>query len=406
MSLDRMGPRTVITCGSCIVSPLQAAASAAAAAGIAFTNHRLFIISRLCPFLSHSITLDRPRSRPDTVKPLPIPANSYPTTPVKLLMEKNRRRMVALLSELTSSEGLHATIMDGVQVRRSDRNVPRTPVLYEPSIYIVASGRKKGYVGNRQLEYDPNHYLVLSVPLPFECEAEIGNGEPLLALSVRMDIAIISELATRMDVRLRHDSPHALACVHATPLDPALSDAAVRLLECLRFPVDAEILGPSIMREITYRVLCGPRRETLLAMLGRNGQAARIHAVLRRMHARYSEPLDISRVATEAGMSISALHHQFKAVTSTSPVQYLKAVRLHKARLLMLQDGIGAAVAADRVGYQSTSQFSREFKRLFGHSPLEESRHMRARPGLNSTANEPPLERRQRLFSLVNQHYD
>jgi AraC-like DNA-binding protein len=304
------------------------------------------------------------------------------------MIEKNRRRMVVLLSELTKGDGLHNTILDGVKVRRSDRSEARTPVMYEPSIYIVASGRKMGYVGERRLVYDQNNFLVLSVPLPFECEAETGDGEPLLALSVRMEIGVISELAATMDASLTRQSADTLSCVHATPLDAALGDAAVRLLECLRAPVDAAVLGPAIQREITYRVLSGPRGETLFAMLGRNGQTAQIYAVLRRMHARCAEPLNVARVAAEVGMSVSALHHHFKAVTCTSPVQYLKAVRLHKARMLILHDGVGAAVAADRVGYESPSQFSREFKRFFGRSPIEESKRVHAMSGLNSVGYE------------------
>jgi AraC-like DNA-binding protein len=289
-------------------------------------------------------------------------------------VEKNRRRMVELLTELAPREGFHATILDGVKVRRSNRNEPRTPVMYEPSVYFVANGRKRGYVGDRCIVYDANNYLVLSIPLPFECEAETADGEPLLGVSVRMDIAVISELAASMDVCVTRQLPDGVACVHATPLGAALGDAVVRLLECLRSPVEASILGPAIKREITYRVLCGPRRETLFAMLGRNGDQTRVHAVLRRLQARYSEPLNVGRLAAEAGMSVSAFHHHFKAVTSTSPVQYLKTVRLHKARMLILHDGIGAAVAAARVGYESASQFSREFKRLFGYSPTQESR--------------------------------
>jgi AraC-like DNA-binding protein len=301
---------------------------------------------------------------------------------------QNRRRMVELLTELTPAEGFHTTLLDGVKVRRSDRNEPRTPVMYEPSVYFVASGRKRGYVGDRCLQYDANNYLVLSAPLPFECEVEVGEGGPLLGLSVRMDVSVISELAACMEVCVAQQSAEEPACVHATPLDDVLGGAVVRLLECLRSPVEAAVLGPAIKREITYRVLCGPRRETLFAMLGRNGDAARVHAVLRRMHARYAEPLHVARIAAEIGMSVSALHHHFKAVTSTSPVQYLKAVRLHKARMLILHDGIGASAAADRVGYKSVSQFGREFKRLFGRSPMEESRRASAMPGLSQTDDE------------------
>jgi AraC-like DNA-binding protein len=296
-------------------------------------------------------------------------------------LEKNRRKMVELLNELAPTEGFHTTILDGVKLRRSDRNEPRTPVMYEPSVYFVASGRKKGYVGDRCIVYDANNYLVLSVPLPFECEAETGNGEPLLGISVRMDIGVISEVAASMNNTIVVHSGDGVACVHATPLEGTLSDALVRLLECLRSPVEASVLGQSIKREITYHVLCGPRRETLLAMLGRSGEHTRVHSVLRSIHARYYEPLTVARLAAEVGMSISAFHHHFKAVTSTSPLQYLKAVRLHKARMLILHDGLGAAVAADRVGYESASQFSREFKRLFGHNPTERgSRMSQSRP--------------------------
>ena len=293
-----------------------------------------------------------------------------------LSLEENRRRMVELLNELSPREGFHTTVLDGVMLRRSDRSEPRTPVMYEPSVYFVASGRKKGYVGDRCIVYDANNYLVLSVPLPFECEAETANGEPLLGISVRMDIDVISEVAASMNSSIVRHSGDGVACVHATPLENKLSDALVRLLECLRSPVEATILGRSIKREITYRVLCGPRGETLLAMLARSGEHARIHSVVRSIHARYSEPLTVPRLAAAVRMSVSAFHHHFKAVTSTSPLQYLKAVRLHKARMLILHDGLGAAVAADRVGYESASQFSREFKRLFGHSPTERGLRM------------------------------
>lgn len=159
--------------------------------------------------------------------------------------------------------------------------------------------------------YDANNYLVLSVPLPFEREAQIGNGEPLLGVSVWLDIGVISELAARMDGCTAKQS-HAVDCAYATPLDAALGGAVIRLLECIRSPVEASVLGPSIKRVITYRVLCGPHRDTLLSMLGRNGVESRVHAVLGRIHARYSEPLTIAGLAAEVGMSVSAFHHHFK----------------------------------------------------------------------------------------------
>jgi len=293
------------------------------------------------------------------------------------LLQRNQRKMKALLNELTTREGLHPTVVDGVKLSRAESNFPRTPVLYEPSICVLASGRKKGYVGSHCIAYDENNYLVLSIPLPFECETVAGNNEPLLGVTIRMETSLISELAIKMDARRKQEATDMDHCIRATPLDPRMCDAIVRLLVYLRSPVDATVLGPGIVREIAYYALCGPVGGALLAMLTRSGPLAQIHDVLHRMHTRYTEPLNVARMAEEIGMSTSAFHHNFKAVTASSPLQYLKSVRLHKARMLILHDGLGAALAAGRVGYESASQFSREFKRFFGNRPTEESKRIR-----------------------------
>ena len=160
--------------------------------------------------------------------------------------------------------------------------------------------------------------------------------------------------------------------VMATPLDEAMGEAAVRLLECLRSPVDAAVLGPGIVREMVYRVLSGEQGGMRWARVGGHGRRAQNHGVLQRIHANPAKPLEVPAMAADAGMSISAFHHHFKAVIGTSPLRYLKTLRLHKARMLMLHDRLGAAAAADRVGYESASQFSREFKRFFGRTPTHE----------------------------------
>jgi AraC-like DNA-binding protein len=302
------------------------------------------------------------------------------------MIEFERRRMVELLSELTTAEGMRPSLLEGVKLMRADQCHPRTPVLYDPSIVIVASGRKKGFVGERCIVYDASNYLVLTVPLPFECQTEVADGEPLLGLSIRIDMAMLSELALKIDVRKKQMDADALSSICATPLDLEMTQAAVRLLRCLRSPVDAHVLGPSIVREITYRVLCGARGSALLALLARSSQMAQILATLQQIHLKFAEPLEVAGMAEESGMSISAFHHAFKAVTATSPLQYLKSIRLHKARMLMVHDGLGAAIAADRVGYESASQFSREFKRYFGHAPVEEADRLRSMLGVQAAA--------------------
>jgi len=292
--------------------------------------------------------------------------------------------MTELLNQLTTGEGVRPTILDGVKLMRADRPLPRMPVLYEPGIVIVGQGRKRGYLGDQVYTYDAYNYLVLSVPMPFECETEVGPDGPLLAVTVRIDIAVLGELMMKMDRRVAPAATGRTHGMYSTPLDPALSDAAVRLLESLTSATDAQVLGPQIMREMTYRILCGEHGDSLRALVAINGRLGQVQRALERMHANYAQMLDVASLAHEAGMSVSAFHHNFKAVTTTSPLQYLKSIRLHKARMLMVQEGTGAGVAAGRVGYESTSQFSREFKRFFGATPLEETCRVRAMLGLDS----------------------
>lgn len=297
-------------------------------------------------------------------------------------IQASNRRMTELLNGLIRTEGACPSLLDGVMLMRSEHSTPRSPVLYEPSIVIVGQGRKRGYLGDRVYTYDPYNYLVLSVPMPFECEVEVGPDGPLLAISVGVDLAVLYELIMKMDgnpLPSQWEHAHGMC---STPLDPALSEATVRLLESLTSPADARVLGPQIVREITYRVLCGRNGDALRALIAVNGRFNQIQHVIGYMHVNYSQAFDIASLADRAGMSISAFHRSFKAVTASSPLQYMKAIRLHKARMLMVQEGINAGVAADRVGYESTSQFSREFKRFFGATPLIEAARMRTSLGL------------------------
>jgi AraC-like DNA-binding protein len=286
-----------------------------------------------------------------------------------------QQRIVALLRALTPTDGFTETRLDSVRLMRSSRSQPRNPVMYEPCIVIVCQGRKRGFLGDQVFTYDPSHYLVLSVPLPFECETEASVAEPLLAISIRVDLNIVAELVMLQDDK--RGAPAEVRGVYATPLDRPLSDATLRLLETLSTPDDARILGPAIVREIYYRVLTGSQGDAIRAALTQQHHFGRIAKALRLIHADYPCDLNVEALAREAGMSPAVFHAHFKAVTSTSPMQYVKTTRLHHARLLMARDGLNVSTAAARVGYESASQFSREFKRLFGLSPIDEVRRMR-----------------------------
>lgn len=276
--------------------------------------------------------------------------------------------LAELIQELAINEGSTPTVINGVNLLRISKSYPRAPVVYEPCIIIVGQGRKIGYLGDRVYHYDPYNYLVLSVPLPFECETVATPEEPLLAVSISVDPAMLAELLMEMDENpsVKGSIPRG---IYSTKLTHELTSAVTRLLESLKSPTDSRILGPQIVKEIIYRVLCGEQGGALKAVALRHSRFSQIARVLKRIHTEYPTSLDVETMAEEATMSVSAFHQNFKAVTSISPLQYLKSIRLHKARMLMLQDGLNAYNAAEKVGYESASQFSREFKRMFGSSP-------------------------------------
>ena len=291
------------------------------------------------------------------------------------------------LADVATSDGFTASFLDGVTFMRASQSVPVHRVVYEPGIFIIAQGRKRGYLGGSVYTYDAQNYLVLSVPLPFECEVEASEAEPLLGLSVRVNQPTIVELLMQMEEvpARRVAMPRG---IYATLLHDDLRDAASRLVTCLRTAEDARVLGPQMVREITYRVLRGPQGDALRALAARHSFFGQITRAVHRMHTEYAQSLSVDTLARESSMSVSTFHHNFKAVTSSSPLQYLKTIRLHRARILMVNEGLGAAVAAGRVGYESASQFSREFKRFFGTSPAEEAARIRDQLAPGSMAQE------------------
>ncbi|GGD22741.1 MULTISPECIES: AraC family transcriptional regulator [Franconibacter] len=259
---------------------------------------------------------------------------------------------------------------------------PRTPVMYQPGVIFLFSGHKTGYLNNRVFRYDANEYLLLTVPLPFECETFATPQAPLAGLRINVDLLQLQELVMEIGEDERFRPASSSSGINSATLSDEILCAAERLLDVLEHPLDARILGKQIIREILYHVLMGPRGGALLALISRQTHFSLISRVLRRIESQYTETLSVDQLAAEANMSVSAFHHNFKAVTSTSPLQYIKTFRLHKARMLMLHDGMKASAAALRVGYESASQFSREFKRYFGVTPGEDIARMRLSPGL------------------------
>lgn len=285
--------------------------------------------------------------------------------------------MVRLLDSLAPVEGYNLSPLDDVRFLRSNRPLLRTPVLYDPGIVVVLQGRKRGYLGDAVYTYDAQHYLVVSVPVPFTMETDASEREPMLAVYMRLDFQLASELSLQVE-QVQGDNDARPLGMYASPMDDPLRLSMLRFLEAMSRPEEARILGPSLVREIYYRILTGEQGGTMRAALDRRGHFGKITRAIRLIHSHYAQRLDVETLAHTAGMSVPNFHLHFRSVTDSSPIQYLKSTRLHQARLLMLRQALPASSAAFNVGYESASQFSREFKRFFGRTPQAEIEWMRA----------------------------
>lgn len=303
--------------------------------------------------------------------------NAISPAPHDAVGSSAENRMAALLRGLAPDEGYNLTALPSVRVLRANRALARTPVLYDPGIVIVCQGRKRGYFGDRLYLYDEQHYLAVSVPVPFSMETDATPERPLLALYLHLDFALAAELASQIDGAGVAAAAQAPQSMLSTPMDDAMRTSVLRFIEAMSRPLEAAVLGPGLLRELYFRVLTGPQGSSMREALSLRGQFGRIGKSLRLIHAEYAGPLDVTRLAEEAGMSVPSFHSHFKAVTKVSPMQYVKSTRLHQARLLMVRQDLTAETASQAVGYTSPSQFSREFKRLFGQTPAAEARRMR-----------------------------
>jgi AraC-like DNA-binding protein len=288
---------------------------------------------------------------------------------------KQSQRMVRLLTKLAPNEGYNLSHLPDVRFLRSNRPMSVTPVLYEPGIVVVCQGRKRGFLGDISYIYDAQHYLAVSVPVPFTMETDASEKEPLLAIYFRLDFKVLADLLLELEgLNTTNAEPQRM---FATAMDEKMSASVLRFLEAMDEPVEAKVLGKALVKEIYLRVLTGEQGASMRAALANEGQFGKVAKAIKKIHRSYSDKLDVEQLAQEAGMSAPSFYAHFKNVTATSPMQYLKSTRLHQARLLMARNGLTAATACLQVGYESASQFSREFKRLFGRSPVDEVERMK-----------------------------
>lgn len=286
-------------------------------------------------------------------------------------MNRNKNNLVDLFLELMPEEMVLPTAITGLSLFRIDAPFKRVPYAYNSQIIIMGQGIKNTYFGDEVFTYDKDHYLVLPVPLPLECDGTTVNDTPILGMTIDIVPIEIGDLLLEMDVELKN-SPTLHKGIYGAPMTDDIYSASVRLLNALKNPLDEIIIAPMVRKEIIYRILQEKNGEMLQSLAKNNKKFYQISKVLQKIHGTYNQSFDIENLALEIDMSSSTFHNSFKSVTGTSPLQYIKNVRLHKARTFMIQDGLNANTASYEVGYESPSQFNREYKRLFGITPAKD----------------------------------
>ncbi|MDH5823916.1 AraC family transcriptional regulator [Luteimonas sp. RD2P54] len=305
---------------------------------------------------------------------MPEPADNVVTA--RRGSEAQRAELAGRIARNVPGEGVHECAVPGLAMIRADAPSQPLPCVYHPSLCVVVQGRKQAMLGEELFVYDPLHYLLVSMSVPVTGRViEATTDRPYLCLRIDIDPGMVADLAPQIPA----PAPAAPSGDEHRPMHLArtpgpLLDALLRLVRLLDTPAEAGVMAPLALREIHYRVLLGELGPRLLALCQVDGAAYRLARAIDLLKTHYAEPLPIDRIAAAACMSASTLHQRFKAATAMTPLQFQKQLRLQEARRLMLMEGVEAAAAAHRVGYESPSQFSREYRRLFGAPPRREVR--------------------------------
>lgn len=302
-----------------------------------------------------------------------------------------RRELARKIAFFIGSRERLITDVPGLLLSR--RTAPTAPAsaTYEPSLAVVAQGRKRADLGGTTFIFDESRYLLTSLDLPVICNViEASEDVPYLCFVLKLEMPVVRELLGREEIQalqVPSDKP-AMATGETTA---ELLDACCRLVDLLNTPQDIPFLSGLIQREIIYRILRGPEGARLRAIATLGDQSHRTAKAIAWVRTNYAKPLRVEDLAQIAGMGVSTLHHHFRALTAMSPLQYQKQLRLQAARQRMLMDGLDAASAAFEVGYESASQFNREYSRFFGQPPMRDIHTLRS-PGavpLESLSNRP-----------------
>lgn len=294
-------------------------------------------------------------------------------------LAKQCQELAALITRHTDGkgDGFHQTAIDQLEFQRESSVFTVLRGVCDPIFAILVQGKKEALLGEEIYRYGAAQYLVVSVDLPLSAFiTEATPDQPYLGFKLTLDPLQLCDLITQTNA-MKRQPENAVRGLFVSTIDTLLLDCALRLAKLLDTPEDIPILAPLIVREIYYRLLTSEQGEAVRQIATSGSNMQRIAEVIKRLKADFTQPLRIEDLAEQAKMSASSFHHHFKAVTSMSPLQYQKQLKLLEARRLMLAENSDASHAAYHVGYESASQFSRECSRMFGAPPIRDIEHLR-----------------------------
>ena len=300
-----------------------------------------------------------------------------------------RTELARKIALFVGSAEHRATDIPGLTLYR--RTAPTAPcsMTYEPSVTVIAQGRKQVELGRTTFIYDASRFLLTSVDLPVVSRViEASEEVPCLAMSLKLEMSVVRELLNHEEIQVA-EAPSGSPAMATGETTVEFLSACCRLVDLLDTPRDIPFLNSLIQREIIYRILRSAEGARLRAIATQGEQSHRTAKAIAWIRANYAKPLRVEDLARIAGMGTSTLHNHFRALTAMSPLQYQKQLRLQAARGRMLVDGLDAASAAFEVGYESASQFNREYSRFFGQPPMRDIRTLRlpSAPPLESVGN-------------------
>jgi len=293
------------------------------------------------------------------------------------IAEAQRRELGALTAKFSNGEGIHASAVAGLHCIKLSETQMQLPSVYQPCVCVIVQGTKQVLLEDEIYRYAPPQFLAVSVDLPLIGQVTQASAEkPYLCLAIDIDARQIADLIAQSGDAAwsRGETSRGL---FVGEMDVALQDSVLRLARLLDTPRDIPVLAPLALREFHYRILSGPYGPAIAQMAIAGSNTHKIGQIIRRIKTQLSSPIRVEELASMANMSPSSFHQHFKAVTAMSPVQYQKRLRLTEARHLLLAESADAASAAYRVGYQSVSQFSREYARMFGALPIRDIQQIR-----------------------------